>query len=159
VARWDGSDWRALGTGVTGGNVTSLAVLRGDLYLGGLFTRAGGQPSYYLAAWNDSAGVVGIPPGTPAEHMALSPPWPNPSSGAIHFSYSLAAPAPVTLEILDLAGRRVATLAQGIAPAGRHALAWDGRGPGGHPVAAGVYFASLEAPGQRWTRRLVRLAP
>ena len=43
IARWNGSEWSALGTGLSGGNnVSALAVSGGILYAGGSFTRAGG---------------------------------------------------------------------------------------------------------------------
>lgn len=59
VARWDGSAWSALGSGVGGGSshiVFSLATLpNGDLVAGGLFTTAGGAPASAIARWNGSA--------------------------------------------------------------------------------------------------------
>jgi hypothetical protein len=39
--------------------VTALAVLGGNLYVGGFFTTAGGQPISYLARWNGSARSAG----------------------------------------------------------------------------------------------------
>ena len=48
IARWDGSSWSALGSGVNG-YVTALAMLGNDLFVGGGFTTAGG-----IAATNDT---------------------------------------------------------------------------------------------------------
>jgi hypothetical protein len=45
IARWDGSTWSALGTGIGGisfAEVKALAVVGSDLYVGGYFTTAGG---------------------------------------------------------------------------------------------------------------------
>lgn len=53
VARWDGTQWTALGGGVNQPVVT-LAVGGTDVYFGGSFTRAGDQPSYHLAQWHDA---------------------------------------------------------------------------------------------------------
>ena len=51
VARWNGSSWTALDSGVNG-NVAALAVLGSDLYVGGAFTIAGGLPANAIARWN-----------------------------------------------------------------------------------------------------------
>jgi len=59
IARWDGTRWRALGSGMNG-SVRALAVLsNGDLVAGGTFTSAGGTfaPSR-LARWNGSTWVA-----------------------------------------------------------------------------------------------------
>jgi flagellar hook assembly protein FlgD len=41
----------------------------------------------------------------------------------------------------------VRTLVDGPVSAGRHEVAWDGRDESATVVAAGVYFARLQAPG------------
>jgi trimeric autotransporter adhesin len=61
VAKWNGSNWSSLGSGISGyfpyGNVYvhALAVSGSDLYVGGLFTTAGGGSANYIAKWNGSA--------------------------------------------------------------------------------------------------------
>lgn len=47
IAKWDGSRWSALGSGMDG-IVGRLAVSGSDLYAGGSFTTAGGKASAYL---------------------------------------------------------------------------------------------------------------
>ncbi|MFN9133609.1 MAG: GC-type dockerin domain-anchored protein [Phycisphaerales bacterium] len=55
IARWNGSAWSALGTGMNN-IVWSLTTLpSGDLIAGGTFTTAGGVPANYIALWNGSA--------------------------------------------------------------------------------------------------------
>ncbi|MFM8442652.1 MAG: hypothetical protein ACKN9W_04820 [Methylococcus sp.] len=48
------ADWSALGSGLNR-EVRALAVAGNDLYVGGLFTTAGGAPANYIAKWNGSA--------------------------------------------------------------------------------------------------------
>ncbi|OQB93629.1 MAG: hypothetical protein BWX84_00479 [Verrucomicrobia bacterium ADurb.Bin118] len=48
IAKWDGSSWSALGSGMNNG-VSALAMSGSDLYVGGWFTTAGGKVSPYLA--------------------------------------------------------------------------------------------------------------
>jgi hypothetical protein len=58
VAKWDGTSWSNLGTGLTGPNsvVLALAVApNGDLYAGGQFTQAGGVAASNVARWNGTA--------------------------------------------------------------------------------------------------------
>ena len=53
VAKWDGSDWSALGSGLSGGAVNALAVdSTGNLYAGGEFSNAGGATIYNIAKWD-----------------------------------------------------------------------------------------------------------
>ncbi len=51
IAAWNGSTWSALGSG-TNDIVEALAVDGSNLYIGGLFTAAGGKPSFHFAHWN-----------------------------------------------------------------------------------------------------------
>lgn len=60
----------------------------------------------------------------------------------------LPLPAEVVLELFDLRGRKVAALPGGALPAGTWRRCWDGCGPQGRPVAAGVYLARLVADGR-----------
>ncbi|MGN6519453.1 MAG: hypothetical protein ACTHK2_08530 [Dokdonella sp.] len=56
VARWDGTQWHALGEGIFGFQgsyfVYALAASGNDLYVGGTFDTAGGQPAASIARWN-----------------------------------------------------------------------------------------------------------
>jgi trimeric autotransporter adhesin len=57
VAKWNGSDFSALGNGGgngVGGEVRTLAVFKGDLYVGGNFSRVGGTDANFIARWNGS---------------------------------------------------------------------------------------------------------
>src|SRR2546427_8937039 len=54
IARWDGTTWSALSSGVTAyyNTVYALAVSGSDLYVGGGFTTAGGTPAKSIAKWD-----------------------------------------------------------------------------------------------------------
>jgi hypothetical protein len=54
VAKWNGSNWSALGSGLSG-TVYALAVSGTNLYAGGQFTTAGGIAANHIAQWNGSS--------------------------------------------------------------------------------------------------------
>ena len=93
--------------------------------------------------------AAGPPPAATDLAMALRQ---NPARGGVDIRLALPAGGHARVTILDVSGRRVATLAEATLTAGRHALRWD-------PVAIppGVYFARLEAGGRRVMRRIVLL--
>jgi len=97
------------------------------------------------------AGAGTAAPAPPAA-LDLAPAHPNPFNPVTTLSFSLPRPARATLAVFDVAGRRVALLADGFLPAGRHAVRWDAAGQ-----ASGVYLARLDCEGAARVRRLVLL--
>lgn len=58
VAKWDGIEWSALGSGISLGGypyISTLAVIGNDLYVGGSFWSAGGVAANNVAKWNGSS--------------------------------------------------------------------------------------------------------
>jgi trimeric autotransporter adhesin len=66
IAKWNGTAWSTLGTGLGNGNVYALAVAaNGDLYVGGSFTQAGTAAAYGMARWNGTGwSALGTGTGT-----------------------------------------------------------------------------------------------
>jgi trimeric autotransporter adhesin len=60
IARWDGTNWSALGSGVTGGSVSAIAVDGNNVYVGGNFDHAGGLSVFGIARF-DGANWFPIP--------------------------------------------------------------------------------------------------
>ena len=109
-----------------------------------------GSPQTFTATGIAPLGVD--PPGdVPA--AALSWPAPNPGHGSLLIPFALPAATPITLEIFDLRGRHLRTVAEGAFPAGAHAVLWDGRRSDGTRVSTGVYFYRLRLPGMVLVRR------
>lgn len=52
IARWDGTSWSALGSGLNAFVRALTTLANGDLVAGGLFTNAGGVPADRVARWN-----------------------------------------------------------------------------------------------------------
>jgi hypothetical protein len=81
----------------------------------------------------------------------------NPFRGRLALSFELPKAGRVQVAVFDVAGRRLATLADGSFQAGDHQLAWDGRVGSGARAASGVYFIRLQAGGKQLVRRVVML--
>ena len=87
--------------------------------------------------------------------FALHAVTPNPSRAAARIGFDLPASAAVSLEVFDVSGRLVRTLAHRAFPAGRHQVEWDGSGDHGGRVAPGVYLSRFRAGDFEATRRIV----
>jgi len=95
------------------------------------------------------------PPGI----FLLEQNYPNPFNPSTLVRYHLAAPAQVRLEVFDLAGRRVALLAEGLRQAGAHEARFA---PGEAGLPGGCYFCRLlispgDGPGRTLTRKMLYL--
>lgn len=82
---------------------------------------------------------------------------PNPFRDVTSIRYGLAESGEVRLELFDVRGRRVRTLASGRSLAGNHSVNWDGRDAAGIRVPSGVFFARLTTTAGTYDRRLVLL--
>jgi len=101
--------------------------------------------------------LVAVAPGPSAPAIALAAPSPNPSRGGTRIGFGLERAGVARLTIVDLAGRRVRTLADGPCAAGSHTRTWDGRDEAGRAAPAGLYLARFESGGRVAARRLVLL--
>jgi hypothetical protein len=82
----------------------------------------------------------------------LSSPTPNPFRGRAMLRFGLAREGDVQLELFDVTGRNVRTLAAGKHAAGEHTLTWDGRDRQGHEVRPGSTSSGCALPPARSTR-------
>jgi hypothetical protein len=80
---------------------------------------------------------------------------PNPFGGGTAIAFDLPGPARTSLSVYTVGGRKITTLVDQDLPAGRHAVAWDGRDASGHEVAAGVYLYRLEAGDRVGVRKML----
>lgn len=81
--------------------------------------------------------------------------FPNPFNSTTTIGYSLPKASPISLQVFDVNGRLVATLVDGVMPAGRHSVVWDA----GEEIGAGFYFVRLkdEGGGMGGMRKVVLL--
>jgi len=96
---------------------------------------------------------AGVPTGAGdvvSRRFALSPNHPDPFNPATTLEFSLAQAGHATLEVFDVAGRRVATLVDADLEAGTHRADWRPQ-----RMRSGVYFARLSAGGRTAVERMV----
>ncbi|MBK8229142.1 MAG: T9SS type A sorting domain-containing protein [Candidatus Eisenbacteria bacterium] len=82
---------------------------------------------------------------------------PNPTLGHVTLQMALPRPAKVSIEVIDLTGRRVYSQGLGLRSAGPMEFEWNGLDDSGHDVPSGIYFARVRAGSAEITRRVVRL--
>jgi hypothetical protein len=76
---------------------------------------------------------------------ALMQNYPNPFNPTTEIAFTLPVAGRVSLEIYNVLGQRVTTLAEGVLEAGQHIVVWDGTNANGHAVSTGIYLYRLQA--------------
>ncbi|MDP7031679.1 MAG: FlgD immunoglobulin-like domain containing protein [Gemmatimonadota bacterium] len=152
-----GGVWLKVGTGLPLSVVTDI-----DLHPASRTLLAGthGRSAFRADISTLADGTVTAEELTPAANavIRLSPPSPNPSRGAVSFSFSVPdANTRARLSLVDVAGRLVRVLHDGPVPGGSVNAQWDGTTETGTPVSPGVYFAQLMSAGELRTRKAVRI--
>jgi hypothetical protein len=121
----------------------------------------GPNRAYRLTLLAGTAGYLSHPPGAELmipSRLTMDQAVPNPSHSSMRIRFGLPQPEPVTVEIFDVTGQRVATLLDHAwQVAGYHALLWDGTGHAGAPAPSGIYFCHMVTGQAVLTRRIVRL--
>lgn len=88
---------------------------------------------------------------------SLHPCFPNPFNATTSIRFQIMSPAEITVNIYNLNGVLIKTLARCKKPQGYHSYNWDGVNSQGVPVSSGCYFVSLEADGYRDCRKVLLL--
>ena len=120
---------------------------------GGSLTSTGADDAF-LARLNAWPLTSASPRGLDAGSLRA---FPNPFNPSTTLEASVPDGGRATLAVHDAGGRRVATVFDGVLPAGTTALRWSGVTDAGSRAPSGVYFARLEFPGGTMTRKLVLL--
>jgi len=110
-------------------------------------------PFIGLTGETGNCGTLAVDGPVPAR-VALALAGAHPARGAARLRFAMPAAGHARLDLYDLAGRLVATLADGTYSAGWHDAVFDRAGDG-HAPGAGVYFAHLRVDGEQRTRRVV----
>ena len=82
---------------------------------------------------------------------------PNPFAGAIEIGVRVRDPSTVSIDVYDVAGRRVRRLEHGDRPVSTFTCEWEGQQEDGTPAPSGFYFVILRAAGTTETRKILLL--
>ena len=142
---------RSLSWWVDGSYATGSARIRGIAYRSGSNTLTAYSDSLFLIA---APTAVEIADATPAARFSLEANVPNPFNPETLIRFATAKAGRVTLNVYDVHGARVRTLANEWMPAGSYRVKWDGRSDRGTAVASGVYLYELREGGNRISRKM-----
>ena len=110
----------------------------------------------YLIQIYPSSGPVDVP--EPAAHATMfRGAFPNPTRGATSLEFELAREQEARLEVFDLQGERVRTLAGGRWAPGVHRVAWSGEDDHGRRVQPGIYLVRFRSGAESSMLKLIRL--
>ncbi|MEZ4397372.1 MAG: FlgD immunoglobulin-like domain containing protein [Candidatus Krumholzibacteriia bacterium] len=127
--------------------VRDMEVVDGTVYV------ADGDLGLIIARHVGEGASVDLPAGVP---FRLQQNHPNPFNPSTTIPFTLAAPGRVTVEIVDVAGRRMRTLLRNVEqPEGPNQIHWNGRDDAGRPLASGVYFARLTLDGDAEQKKML----
>ena len=105
---------------------------------------------------NGSQIILGTISGAAGERLtefSLTRIAPNPTTGLTNIEFVVPKTATVSVEVMDVQGRQVASLVNGTFQPGRYQALWSGQADG-RAVPAGLYFIRMRAPGIQMTRRV-----
>jgi hypothetical protein len=101
---------------------------------------------------DNSGSVVTLP-----EEFGLVQNYPNPFNPSTRIGFALPVATHVELEVINILGQRVVTLADHKIEAGNHEILWNGTNSSGQMVSSGVYFYRLKAGDFIETRKMLLL--
>ncbi len=159
------SVYRATATGVTPIPMNFLSGAEDTVLVD---TSAPLAPLYYIVTASDVHANQSAPSNeasvdaitgvndTPAlRALSVLPNYPNPFSTATELMIGLPARSNVSIEVFDVAGRRVRGLEVSAMPAGWNRVPFRAQRDDGAAMASGVYFYRITAAGTTLTRKLV----
>jgi hypothetical protein len=103
------------------------------------------RPGYLSSTSTDPSGP----------EIDFSNPWPNPARAGLRVSYTLPRSGPVSVNVFDITGRMVRTLARGPGEPGRTVLPWNLADEHGRGLEPGIYLIRANLLGETFTRRVV----
>ncbi len=89
--------------------------------------------------------------------FSLEQNYPNPFNPSTTFDFSLPKQSLVKIDIFNVLGQKIKTLADGEYEAGKYSVNWDGTDNNGSSAATGIYFYKMNADDFQDTKKLMLL--
>ncbi len=96
-------------------------------------------------------------PDNPALVTELLNNYPNPFNPETAIRFTLKETAPTIISVFNVKGQLVNTLVDGVLPAGKHQVVWNGKDNFNHNVASGMYFYRLESRNYSCVKKMLLL--
>lgn len=153
IARWSGSSWSKMGSGLSGGGYSIHTTTR-YVYVGGIFFKAGG---HNISRWKRSDTMT-VDNGTEEAHNPPPPTKtaeklkdniPQPFKEVTKFNVLLESAEEVTISVLNEEGKLVEVIYKGLLE-GEKEFKWSGKGQ-----ANGIYYYRITGKGIDETKKFV----
>ena len=93
----------------------------------------------------------------PPHEFTLYQNYPNPFNPNTVIEFGLKRAQKIQLEIFDILGKKVRTLADGDFNSGKHSVNWDGKNEQGKNLPSGVYYYSLTSSFEKVVQKMTLL--
>ncbi len=123
--------------------INNLGWIVGDGHMGPGF----GAPRGFVLIPRDVVSTPDLAGRPMVPRLRLAPGSATVSRGPFALTFDLAVPGSVQVDVIDVSGRRVASLASGYHSGGVHRIEWSGADDAGRIVSSGVYHVRLTATG------------
>lgn len=154
-SRASAASWLA---GAGQGEEFILQVTAPDTFVVAVWKRGGADRGQFgVYRLQVDAMALDAPGGTTPVATRLTSVRPAPFRDRALLSFDLAAAGEARLEIFDLRGARVRTLAEGRREAGRHDLEWRGEDDSGRRLPPGMYLVRLQAGAFTGQQKVVKV--
>ncbi len=97
------------------------------------------------------------PPTARPTTYSLEQNYPNPFNPTTQIAFNLAQTEHIAINVFNILGQKVATIADGEMSSGAHVVMWDGRNQHGEVMPSGVYFYKLSTPNFTAVKKMVLL--
>jgi hypothetical protein len=150
---WQTGEVYAVGTTNTSGQVTLYA----NPATTGTITIKAWAHNYNTYSGTITVNGTGVEDGGTPMPSSLGTIFPSPASSSVTIPLTIGQPGRVRIDVYDLSGRMVSTVADGDMAVGQQSLVWSLTGDDGRPLPSGIYTVRASAADFSGSQQLVVL--